>query len=154
MIKLHDMISDLVRIKEDTSFKSSAERYIAQAEVGHQVADFLIAKTSPTKDLKEAKKQLQDASKQLKKLRKDINKSINELGFETAPKHLWSVIQLIQQAQHVYTASGYNKYDEVAFAYASEFIRNTPNVWQIANTIDNIAEKKRKLSGQIVNSKG
>ena len=130
-----------------------AEKYIDQAAVGHQVADFLISKAKPGKDLKEAKKKLQDASKQLKDLRKQLRDSIQEVGYEAAPKHLWSVIQLIQQSQHMYTASGRNKNDQVAFELVPEFIRSVPSVWTIANTIDAIAEKKRQVNGQIVNEK-
>lgn len=131
-----------------------AIKYVEQAKVGNEIADYIISKSKSKKEMKDAKKQLQEASKQLKKLRKDIIKTIDHLGFETAPKHLWSVIQLIQQSQHVYVASTESKKDEEIFFMVADFIRNVPSVWAIANTIDNIAEQKRKLSGQIVNNKG
>lgn len=150
-----NVVAELLKIEDayPASKNVPAVKYIEQAVVGNEVADFIISKAKPGKDLKDAKKQLQDASKQLKKLRKDINESIDQLGFETAPKHLWSVIQLIQQAQHMYAASAPTKYDEEIFLLVPDFIRNVPSVWTIANTIDAIAEQKRKLSGQIVNQK-
>ena len=131
----------------------AAEKYMLQAEVGHMVADFIISKATSKKEMKEARKQLKDASKQLKSLRKDIKESIAQLGYETAPKHLWSVIQLIQQAQHMYTASGSTKHDAAIFDMVPYYIRQVPSVWEIANTIDGIAEQKRKVSGKIVNQK-
>lgn len=133
--------------------KPVARKYIEQAKVGNDIADFIINSAKPPKELKEPKKQLTDASKQLKKLRKDILESVDELGFETAPKHLWSVIQLIQQSQHMYVASGPNKNDQQVWEAMTLFIRSVPSVWSIANAIDALAEQKRKLSGQIVNNK-
>lgn len=150
-----ELAEALININEE--YKGSkyppAIQYVRQAELGHKVADFLISKAKPGKEVKEAKKQLQDASKQLHELRKSIYDTMEQLGYETAPKHLWSVIQLIQQAQHMYTASGPNRHDDEAFDLVKTFIRNAPSVWAIANTIDEIAEQKRKLSGQIVNTK-
>lgn len=151
-----ELIEALQEIEEkyEGSKRPPAAKYVDQAIVGNKLADFIISKSKSKKEMKDAKKQLQDASKQLKKLRKDILETIDQLGFETAPKHLWSVIQLIQQSQHVYVASAHTKDDEKIFFMVADFIRNVPSVWEIANTIDEIAEQKRKLSGQIVNNKG
>ena len=130
-----------------------AEKYIEQAIVGTVLAKFILAKTKPKKELKEAKKQLVASAKRLEELRGEISKSVGKLGYEAAPKHLWSVIQLIQQSQHVYTAAGKTKYDDEIFNSVAVFLRGVPNVWEIAKTIDELAEQKRKLSGQIVNNK-
>lgn len=117
-LKSVDVVDKLVDISSrySDSKPMPAVQYIEYAEVGQKIADELISKAKAPKDLKEAKKKLKEASAQLKKLRKDIYKTVDQLGYETAPKHLWSVIQLIQQSQHVYTASGATKYDTELFS--------------------------------------
>lgn len=132
----------------------SVQLYVRQAEVGNDVADFLVAKAKRVAILSQPKKQLKSSSKQLKDIRKKLDDNVASVSLDIAPKHLWSVIQLIQQANHVYMAAGSTKYDEEAHAMVETFIRSVPNVWQIAKTIDEVALKKRELSGGVGNPKG
>lgn len=146
-IKFTEVETTLSQIRETYGKSHPAERYLTEAGLGLSIAEALLSHSARNKKMKEAKKQLKDSIKQLKENEKELRANTIDFGQEVFAKHLWSSIQAIQQSQHVYIVSGETKHDEELSSIVYTFLRGVPSVWDISETIDKMAEKKRKFSG-------
>lgn len=147
MLNLHDVHNRLDLIGEAYGKNRDSSRFLAEGKVGIDIAKELIRCSKKPKDMKEALEQLKVSIKQLEDNDKELRENLTQYGYEVFAKHLWSAIQAVQQAQHAYVVCGETKHDEQLFASVNFFLRNVPSVWDVAKIIDEMAEKKKKLSG-------
>lgn len=143
VVTLEELLSEI----NNTYPTQTPEKYMEQAELGVMLADYLLSLSKTKGVLKIPKKQLKEASKRLKTNAKSTADDFAVLGAEIAPKHLWSVIQLIQQTQHLYVVSGARAETDIIWLPVM-YLQGVPNTWEIAKQIDDIAQKRRELSGQ------
>lgn len=92
----------------------------------------------PIKVLKETCKTIE---KQLKAMAKDDN-----VKFQYADKVAYSVVQGVNQANHVYLISGETKYDDDLYEIFQEYIRKTANVYILAERINKANEARKAFS--------
>lgn len=120
--------------------------YMEEATVGINLLGAIIKKCGLSLKLRDSKKDLKASAKRLQKNEKLINTDVDGIGIEAAPKHLYQVINAVQQAQHLYTISTKGKDDVEVFSAVADYLRGVPNAWELHDVIEKARERKRKLT--------